>query len=165
MGVPHQYLNVANRRRRDAEAWVERLLERHGVDRYVAPARAVRLIEFTAVGVTGVAVNVAVFLGVIPFLHFVVAGTIAFYVSVSWNFVINRAVTFDRPDGHLPSQYGRYLAVHVVGFVVYIAVLGVTIEVLSLPYVLADLVAVTLGGIVNFVGAEIYAFSMHRSED
>lgn len=137
-------------------------LERRGVDAVIAPERAVRIVEFTAVGVTGVAVNVAVFLAIVQLVHFVVAGTIAFFLSVSWNFVLNRVLTFDRPDGSVPLQYARYLAVHVVGFVVYLGLLWFTIQVAGLPYLAADLVAVTVAGLVNFAGAEIYAFSMHR---
>lgn len=162
---------MVSERRDDAEAWIEEALRRYGVDEYIAPARAVRVIEFTLVGVTGVVVNVAAFLGVVDALHavglsglayYLGAGAVAFYLSVSWNFVLNRAITFDRPDGHVPSQYVRYLAVHVVGFVVYIAILGVTLDVFALPFLISDLIAVTLGGLVNFAGAEIYAFSMHR---
>lgn len=155
---------MASDRRQSVEDRLERWLGRCGVGRVVEPRRAVRLLEFTAVGVTGIAVNVAVFLGAVPYTHFAVAGTGAFFVSVSWNFGLNRVVTFDRPDGDVTRQYLRYMLVHVVGFAVYLGMLAVTIAVLAFPYLVADLVAVTLGGVFNFMGAEIYAFAMHRRD-
>lgn len=148
----------------DAEQRVERWLRRHGLGEYIAPPRAVRVVEFALVGATGVGVNLAVFLPLAEILHFAVAGFVAYYVSISWNFGLNRVVTFDRPDGHVPRQYVKYIAMHVFGLAVYLALLGATIDILGWPHVIADLLAVTVSGLVNFAGAEFYAFSMHRRD-
>ncbi|MDY6780621.1 MAG: GtrA family protein [Halobacteria archaeon] len=66
--------------------------------------------------------------------------------------------------GSTVAQYSRYLGVSVGGFVIYLFLLTTLIKLIAIPYLVADLVAVSVGGIWNFLGSEIYAFGFGSSD-
>lgn len=137
---------------------------RCGVGRFIAPERAVRACEYGLVGATGSAVDAAMFLVIAGGVHYVLAGAIAFFSGVTWNFGLNHLVTFDRPAGRLHAQYVRYLGVTVGGFVLYLSTLTTIIELTSRTHLVAVVVAIVVGGVWDFVGSEQYAFRERVNE-
>lgn len=132
-----------------------------GWDDVVAPTRAVRLFEFGFIGAIGACLNTLVFISaynVFQIWH-LFAGTLAFLVAVNWNFIGNWLLTFDRPDGNLFRQYVTFHCVCLGGFVVYLSILALAIDTLSLPALLANAIAIGAGATVNFLGAENIAFT------
>lgn len=127
-----------------------------GVTRLCPAERAVRAVEFGAVGLTGAVFNLALFLWLAGPTTPLVAGTVAFAGTVGWTFLLNWVVTFGRPGNPL-WRFGRYLGVYAAGYVVYIGVLMTGLHLLALPFWLSDLGAVAGGGLLNYVGSEQYA--------
>jgi putative flippase GtrA len=126
------------------------------VGRVCAPERAVRAVEFGAVGLTGAVLNLALFLWLAGPTTPLVAGTVAFAGTVGWTFLLNWVVTFERPGDFL-RRFGRYLGVYAAGYVVYIGTLMTGLHLLALPFWLSDLGAIAGGGLLNYVGSERYA--------
>lgn len=110
------------------------------------------------VGATGSAIDAAMFLVITEMVHYLLAGAIAFFSGVTWNFGLNHLITFDRPVGRISAQYVRYLGVTVGGFVLYLSVLTGIIELTSQPHFVAVVAAITVGGVWDFFGSEQYAF-------
>ena len=127
-----------------------------GVTRLCPAERAVRVVEFGAVGLTGAVLNLAVFLWLAGVTSALVAGTVAFFGTIGWTFLLNWLVTFERP-GDIFRRFGRYLGVYAVGYVVYIATLLAGLHLLALPFWLSDLGAVAGGGLWTYLGSEQYA--------
>jgi putative flippase GtrA len=138
-----------------ADRRLEAVIRALGVGRVARPSRAVRAVEFGAVGATGAAVNTAVFL-VAPIAYFV-AGALAFAAAAAWTFSLNWTVTYDRPSHSLPRAFGRYASVYTLGFLVYSAALLAGVELLSLPGFSANIAAIAVAGTVNFTGSELFA--------
>lgn len=138
-----------------ADRRVEAAVRALGLGRVVPQSRAVRVVEFGAVGATGSAVNATVFL--LAPVAYLLAGLLAFVGSTTWTFALNWTVTYDRPNRSLPQAFGRYASVSVLGFVVYSAVLVAGIEVLQLPGLSANVAAIAVAGTVNFAGNELFA--------
>jgi putative flippase GtrA len=139
-----------------AERRVERALDALGVERFAAPARALRAVEFGAVGATGAVLNALLFV-LVP-VAYVLAGALAFVGATVWTFALNWTVTYDQPNHSLPRVLGRYASVYVLGFAVYSVVLTGGVEVLHLPGLSANLAAISVAGVVNFAGSEVFAF-------
>jgi putative flippase GtrA len=142
-----------------AEQRLEASLRSLGVGRYTSPSRALRAVEFGAVGVTGTVVNTLVFV-LSPVAYFV-AGALAFVGATVWTFALNWTVTYDRPRRSLVRAFGRYASVYAVGFFVYAFVLVAAVEVIRAPGILANVGAIAVAGLVNFTGSEVFAL---RSE-
>lgn len=122
------------------------------------PQRIVRLIEFLGVGTIGVGVNMLVFLTALDTgAHYLLAGIVAFLVAVQWNFVGNWLVTFDQPRDALLQRYASFHAVCIVGFVIYEAALALLASIL--PIVVANLGAITVSSLWNFIGSDNVAFA------
>lgn len=137
------------------ERRVEVAVRRLGIDRFTAPARAVRAVEFGAVGATGTAVNAVVFL-LAPVAYFL-AGVMAFFGAAAWTFVLNWIVTYSRPSHSLAHAFGRYASVYVLGFVIYSAVLAGGVELFHVNAFVSNLAAIVVAGTANFTGTELFA--------
>ncbi|WP_135664053.1 glycosyltransferase [Halorhabdus rudnickae] len=131
-----------------------------GMGDTVDAERAVQMVEFGAIGAIGALLNMAVFALAhdVTGVHYVAAGIVAFLVALHGNFVGNWLLTFDRPPGRLRAQYLRFHAVSIGGFVVYTAVLSGSVELIGLPALGANAVAILAGSIINYIGSEQFAF-------
>ena len=135
------------------------------LDEVIAPTRAVRSVEFAAVGAMGSVVNMLVFAALIETrAHYLVAGLVAFLAAVNWNFAGNWLVTYNRPSGNLLRQYGAFYAVSLVGFVVYTATLTAG-AISGLPLLIANLVAILAGASINFFGSETSVFPIEEARE
>lgn len=145
---------------RRCEEKLARTVERLGIARVIAPARAIRIVEFGLAGAVATAANLVVFLVSAEYAGYVVAGTVAFFLGITVAFGLNWTVTFDRPSGSRPRQYGQYLGVSLGGYVLYMTILLTALNVFYLPAVLADLLAIAGGGVINYLGSEKVAFDV-----
>jgi dolichol-phosphate mannosyltransferase len=121
--------------------------------------RIVRILEFMAVGGTGVFINYLIFLPAIYYnLHYMLAGFLAFVGALQWNFFWNRNITFDKSERSLWHQYKYFTLVNLGGLVVYQALLYLFIGQLQMWEPLANIVSIFGGFMVNYFGSEQIAF-------
>lgn len=130
---------------------------RHGMRH---PANWLQLVRFALVGASGYVVNLVVFaLAVhVAGVDYKVAAVLAFLVSVTSNFVLNRRFTFDARGGHAGFQAARFLTVSVVAFAVSYAVLLVLVEGVHVPEVAAQAVAIVTATPLSFLGQKLWSF-------
>jgi dolichol-phosphate mannosyltransferase len=124
------------------------------------PANWAQLLRFGAVGVSGYAVNLAVFAVLTQALdvNHILAAVGAFSVAVTNNFWWNRHWTFDAAHGHAGFQAARFFAVSVVGLGVNIAILALLVDVAGAPEVPSQAIAVAVAMPVNFIGNKLWTF-------
>lgn len=136
----------------------------HGFGEERTPMRAVRGTEFALVGGIGTLVNTLVFAaGTTAFgLHYLLAGVVAFLVAVNWNFLGNWGLTFDRPRENVPARWAKFHAVSVGGFAIYGGLLTASVEILGLPELAANVLAILGSSAFNFLGTDEFVF---REED
>ena len=123
-------------------------------------ANWVQLVKFGLVGLSGYAVNLAVFalLTEAVSLHHIPAAIAAFCVAVSNNFWWNREWTFDAGDGHAGFQAARFFAVSVVGLGLNLGLLELLVTGAELDELPAQALAVAMAMPVNFVGNKLWTF-------
>ena len=123
-------------------------------------ANWVQLVRFSVVGASGYAVNLAVFSLLVTTggLHYRAAATVAFLVAVANNFAWNRRWTFAGADGHAGFQAARFLAVSVAGFAVSLAVLSGLVDLVGVPKVAAQAVAIATATPLGFLGNKLWSF-------
>jgi putative flippase GtrA len=130
---------------------------RHGLRR---PHNWFQLGRFGAVGASGYVVNLAVFVLCLQGLglHYLLAGTAAFLVAVTNNFLLNRHWTFRARDGHAGFQAARFLSVSVAAFVLNLVALHLLIDLAGWPKVLSQAVAIACATPLNFIGNKLWSF-------
>jgi dolichol-phosphate mannosyltransferase len=126
------------------------------------PHNWVQLGKFLLVGLSGYAVNLAVFTFSLKVLtvHHIAAATIAFGVAVLNNFWWNRHWTFAARGGHAGFQAARFFAVSVTAFLIQVAVLEILISSEGMPKVAAQALSLVLATPVNFVGNKLWSFRL-----
>lgn len=138
---------------------VECRLKNHGLDKYVDPRKAIRFMEFGAVGASGVIINNLIFLPLNSSgIHYSIAGLFAFAGAVQWNFFWNWLITFNKPSNNIKEKYLKFNTVSLGGLALYQAALFVMIGLLSQPELLANMVAILTSFTWNFTGSEKVAF-------
>lgn len=124
------------------------------------PENWIELVKFAAVGASGYVVNLAVFAVLVEVLgvHHILGAIGAFCVAVTNNFLWNRHWTFDAAAGHAGSQAWRFLTVSVVGLGLNLVILALLVDVLELPEVASQAIAVAIVMPINFVGNRLWTF-------
>lgn len=126
--------------------------------KYPTPSEFVR---FGLVGGTGVVVNLLVmaFLVEVFHLHYMLAAVGAFGVAVSSNFYLNKIFTFPGKNGlQVRHQYVNFVLASLFGVLLNLGILYILVEFSHWWYLYAQLTAVILVGMVNFVNAKVFAF-------
>ncbi len=130
---------------------------RHGLRH---PANWFQLVRFGLVGASGYVVNLAVFAAAVHLagIDYKIAAVLAFLVSVTSNFWLNRHWTFDARGGHAGFQAARFLTVSVAAFLFSYVVLLVLVEAAHLPEVLAQAIAIVTATPLSFLGQKLWSF-------
>jgi putative flippase GtrA len=132
---------------------------RHGMRK---PHNWVQLGKFLLVGLSGYAVNLAVFTFSLEVLsvHHLAAATFAFAVAVMNNFWWNRHWTFAARDGHAGFQAARFFAVSALAFLIQVTLLELLISSAGMPKVAAQALSLVLATPVNFIGNKLWSFRL-----
>jgi putative flippase GtrA len=116
--------------------------------------------RYAIVGVLGWGISIATF----AFLYHVVgvgstvAATGAFCLALTNNFLWNRHWTFKAGDGHVGFQASRFVFINICAFLWSLVVLRVMIDVVGVPPVVAQTIAVLSAAPPNFIAHRIWSF-------
>lgn len=115
--------------------------------------------KFCAVGVSGYAVNLAVYALLVhrAGLHYIPAAIGSFLVAVANNYTWNRVWTFRGTRGNVAYQGLRFLVVSGAALAANLVVLYVLVQV-GLGPIPAQAIAIVLVTPLNFVGNKLWSF-------
>jgi putative flippase GtrA len=132
---------------------------RHGVRK---PHNWLQLAKFCAVGLSGYAVNLAVFAFALKVVgvHHVTAATLAFLVAVTNNFWWNRHWTFKAGDGHAGFQAMRFFSVSTIAFLIQVTILELLVDLAGFPKIPAQALSLAAAMPVNFIGNKMWSFRL-----
>jgi putative flippase GtrA len=118
-----------------------------------------QLAKFCVVGVSGYAVNLAVYTVLLDGvgMHYISAAVGSFVVAVTNNYLWNRLWTFRAQRGDVAYQGMRFLIVSTAALLANLVVLHLLVSV-GLGEVVAQAIAIVLVTPVNFVGNKLWSF-------
>jgi putative flippase GtrA len=130
---------------------------RHGVRR---PHNWLQLVRFATVGASGYVVNLAVFAACIHVfgIDYRVSAVVAFLVSVTNNFWLNRHWTFDAKHQHPGFQAARFFTISLIAFAFTYVVLVVLVSDAGMMKVVAQAISIVAGTPLSFVGQKLWSF-------
>jgi putative flippase GtrA len=121
------------------------------------PSNWIQLAKFGAVGVSGFAINLAVYKALLGIgAHW--AAVVSFAVSAASNYWWNRHWTFAHQKGHFGYQGMRFLAVSLVALGVNQLWLLLFLDELNWGKLVSQAVAIVLVTPVNFLGNKLWSF-------
>jgi putative flippase GtrA len=124
-----------------------------------APHNWVQLAKFCIVGVSGYAINLAVYTVLLKWagLHYLGAAFVSFLVAVSNNYWWNRHWTFRGQRGHFAYQGMRFGVVSGVALAANLGLLRLLVA-FGVGKVLAQAIAIVAVTPLNFVGNKLWSF-------
>ncbi len=137
-----------------------RHLHRLYLFRFGLPAR---ILSFGAVGATGLIIDTGFYLGLQwAGIGHLLARFLSFWPAVTWNWRLNRALTFhDRAPAHAMTQWTRFAVASAIGLATNVgsyAILTSSFGVFSRHRLLALLVGVVIGCVANFATATRFVY-------
>ena len=125
-----------------------------------------RLLCFGLVGASGLAIDVAFYLGLQWMgLEHRLARFLSFWPAVTWNWRLNRSLTFgERPRQPHVRQWGKFVAGSLIGLSVNVGsytLLTSYVDVFVHRRLAALLIGVALGTLGNFLLANFYVYRRH----
>jgi putative flippase GtrA len=122
-----------------------------------------QLLKFCIVGVSGYAVNLAVFSLLVlgAGIHYIPAAMGSFLVAVANNYTWNRVWTFRDQRGGVAYQGARFLVVSTLALGANLLVLEILVRA-GLTEVVAQAIAIVLVTPVNFIGNKLWSFGPRR---
>ena len=117
------------------------------------------LLKFSAVGASGYAVNLGVYVALLngADLHYLPAAACSFAVAVSNNYFWNRHWTFRHHRGHLYYQGLRFLAVSLVALGLNLALLRALVAI-GAGKIVAQAIAIVLVTPFSFSANKLWSF-------
>ncbi|MEI7710128.1 MAG: GtrA family protein [Rhodospirillales bacterium] len=117
-------------------------------------ATLAQFVKFAAVGLTGLAIDTAAVYGLRGMLGLYGAGCVAYLLAASGNWLLHRVWTFrGQGGGSARRQWGRFLMVNLIGFVLNRGVYGLLVTFATLAAkepVIATTAGAAAGLFVNF---------------
>ncbi len=125
-----------------------------------------QFVRFALVGGSGVFVNLAVYSSSIYLLHFhyLLAATLSFMVAMTSNFFLNLRWTFKTHGQGIKAigdQYLKYAMVTLISYGVNMAVLWILVDLHHWHKILAQLAAIFITTLSNFLGSKLWAFKLN----
>ncbi|MBR4719934.1 MAG: Coenzyme F420 hydrogenase/dehydrogenase, beta subunit C-terminal domain [Lachnospiraceae bacterium] len=119
-----------------------------------------QFVKFSIVGVSNVVINLAVYyLCIYLGMHYILAYTLGFLVSVCnaffWN---NRYVFVNKQEKSLLRAFCKVLMSYGFSFLLSLIMMGVLVDVLKIPQVIAPLLKMIVTVPINFVLNKVWAF-------
>ena len=111
--------------------------------------------KYYLVGASGVFVNLGILFVLTEFvgLWYLLSSSIAIYVSITTNFLLNKTWTFRDTVIQQPGflMYGKFIGVSLVGMGIQLGFNYMFVEKLSVYYLLAALMSILIASSVNFI--------------
>lgn len=129
---------------------------------------ALQALQFAVVGSTGLAIDLLSMAALLVLLPFGAARALAVWIAMTWNFVLNRHITFaDSPRRAIVPQYLKFCGCCLGGAAVNVAVSQTLVTLsgtLAAHPLWAAAAGVIAGYVVNFATCRIWAFGSARDK-
>lgn len=121
--------------------------------------------RFAVVGTVSTAINYLIFL-LLTFAHlnYLLAATTGYLAGVLAGFSFNRAWTFASKGGRVSRQLPLYFIIYLASLGVSILFLKFLVETLFIKPLIANIGAIGLSTIMNFIGSKLLVFRHHQDE-
>lgn len=111
--------------------------------------------KYYLVGTSGILVNLGILFVLTEFvgLWYLLSSSIAIYVSITSNFLLNKTWTFNDTEIKQPGvlMYGKFFGVSLIGMGIQLGFNYLFVERLFVYYLLAALMSIMIASSVNFV--------------
>ena len=132
------------------------------------PAICRQFTVFCSVGVLNTIVALAIILGSSRFfnLNYMAANALGYLFGVCFGFLLHRNITFKATAGEreLNKEFLKFLVFFVVAYITQLIGLVVMVQIISVPEAIAQILAIGIYTVVNFLGNRAITFRANKRD-
>ncbi|MEJ2267664.1 MAG: glycosyltransferase family 2 protein [Nanoarchaeota archaeon] len=124
-----------------------------------------RFLKFGTVGFIGTIINILILYYFTEFfkIYYIISAIIAFFISVTHNFILNKTWTFQEKMNHkFLSKYFKFLSISIFALLINLFFLYVFTKFFGIYYLISQIFAIGIALIINFLGNKIWTFKNER---
>jgi dolichol-phosphate mannosyltransferase len=117
--------------------------------------------RFSLVGIFGTILNLAVlyFFTEIIGAHYIISGTIAFFIATVHNYIFNKIWTFEEElHRNFKIKYLKFIVTSIFSLMINLLVLYFLVDYLHIYYILSQLIAILAGSVSNYLLNQRWTF-------
>ena len=121
-----------------------------------------QMIKFAIVGAIGTIVNLSILFISTEFfsIYYIISEIIAFFCALINNYILNKIWTFkEKVKYKVIRKYFQYFSITLIALVVNLIILFILVEFFNMWYILAEIVAILGGFLINFSGSKFWTFN------
>ncbi len=120
--------------------------------------------KFAVVGFSSTAINYGVFFVLFEFFHvyYALAHVIGYVLGVLFGYAFNRSWTFESVIPKKRYEFILYVSVYIFSLIVSVSVLQILVEQGRLNPLFANVLAIGVSMVINFVGCKFLVFNEKR---
>ncbi len=125
----------------------------------------IQISKFVIVGGLGALINVSILFILTDIFNvfYLISEIIAFIISASQNYVLNKIWTFkEKLKNSVIKKYFKYLLISMISLLFNISVLYMLVEFFGFWYIYAEIVAIIFSSLINFLGNKIWTFKINN---
>lgn len=117
--------------------------------------------KFLVIGGLSTAINYGVFYGLFHFnfTSYIVAAISGYIIGLLFGYLFNRAWTFSSTNNKKVEEFTKYIGVYMASLVLSMFFLTLLVEQIGLSPLIANIFAIGLSTITNFLGCKLLVFS------
>ena len=112
-------------------------------------------VKYYAVGASGILVNLGILYALKEYagLWYLVSSAIAIYVSMTTNFFLNKAWTFNDTKVKQSTlfMYAKFIGISIIGMLIQLGFNYLFVDKMHLYYMLAALISIVIASGINFI--------------
>jgi putative flippase GtrA len=121
-----------------------------------------KIIRFCISGALGFMVHVLVLFVLVEFLHiwYLIATSLAFLVSVSASYFLQKIFTFKHKSRHTISQFLAYFVLSIFNFFLNILIMYILVDILGIMYLYSQAISSILNAILSYLIINKFIFNI-----
>ena len=124
-----------------------------------------QMIKFGFIGALGTIVNLLIlylFTDIFQ-IHYIVSEIFAYIISLIHNYLLNKRFTFKETlEYKFLIKFSYYFLICLISLIINLFILYILVEFFIMWYVFAELVAISGGFLVNFIGNKLVTFTKNN---
>lgn len=125
-----------------------------------------QFIKFSLVGILNTAIHFGVFYFLYSFmgLYHLLASATGFCIAVTNSYFMNKYWTFNQGNSNIYSEFTRFLMVSLLSLLINLACMSILVDLFSIHPPTAQLAAIMITLVVNFLGNRYWTFNSSKKD-
>jgi putative flippase GtrA len=97
-------------------------------------------------------------------VYYLLAASIAFFISASTNYFISRYFIFSETTSTVVTSYGKFISISCIGLIIIASLMYLLVDILNVHYLIARIFIAGTVGVSSYYVHKIFSFSISQRQ-